>query len=80
MQTAQVMDRHGEQRLPFGAWLLAQRDRGDWIDGIASVARMDPLFPKNGDVDAVRARLEAKGADGDAFAALEHAELDWLAY
>lgn len=75
-----MVDRYGEERPAFGAWLLAQRDRVDWIDPIAMAARSDPLFPKAGDVDAVRSRLEAKGADGDAFAALEAAELDWLAY
>lgn len=80
MQTAQVHNRYGEQRPAFGAWLLAQHDRGDWIDGLARVARLDPLFPRNGDFEAVRERLEAKGADGDAFAALEDAELHWLTY
>jgi len=28
----------------------------------------------------VRQRLNDQGADGDAFAALDDAELDWLAY
>lgn len=80
MATAPVEDRYGETRLPFGAWLLAQRDRDDWIDGIAKVARADPFFPKTGDVEAVRKRLAEKGADGDAFEALDDAELDWLSY
>lgn len=73
-------NRYGEKRLPFGTWLLAQRDRGDWVDGIAAAARADAWFPKQGDVDEVRARLTAHGADGDAFEALDDAERDWLAY
>ena len=30
---------------PFGRWLLAQRDRGDWIDELADAARQDRGFP-----------------------------------
>lgn len=62
---------------PFGRWLLAQRDRGDWVDGIALAARADPAFPKDGTPDDVRKRLEAKGADADAFEALDDAERSW---
>lgn len=65
-------------REPFGTWLLAQVDRGDWIDGLAAAARGDRDFPRRGDVEQVRARLRDQGADGDAFAALDDAELDWL--
>lgn len=65
---------------PFGAWLLAQVDRGDWIDGLAAAARADRGFPKRGDVGQVRERMRAQGADGDAFAALDDAELDWRSY
>lgn len=78
--TAIDQDRYGEARQPFGAWLVMQRDRGDWIDGIAAVARADPAFPKSGDVEAVRRRMAERGADGDAFEALDDAELDWLSY
>lgn len=66
------------QREPFGRWLLAQKDRGDWIDPIAAAARRDPAFPKDGDFEAVRKRMEAIGADPDAFEALDDAELHWL--
>lgn len=62
----------------FGRWLIAQRDRGDWIDPIANAARADPAFPKDGDVEQVRARMTALGADPDAFEALDDAELHWL--
>lgn len=70
--------RHKQPREPFGRWLMAQRDRGDWIDGIAEAARSDPAFPKGGDVYEVRKRMAALGADPDAFEALDDAELHWL--
>lgn len=66
-------------REPFGAWLIKQKNRGDWIDDLASAARKDPAFPKRGDVDQVRDRLKTLGADGDTYEALDDAELDWLA-
>ncbi|WP_267382628.1 MULTISPECIES: hypothetical protein [unclassified Sphingomonas] len=75
-----MMDRHGEDRPAFGAWLMMQRDRGDWVDGIAEAARADRAFPRGGDVETVRKRLRDMGADGDAFAALDDAEMDWLSY
>ena len=63
--------------LSFGRWLLTQRDRGDWIDGIADAARADRTFPKDGDPEAVRAHLRKQQADGDAFQAIDDAEGDW---
>lgn len=66
-------------KLAFGRWLLAQRERGDWVDGIADAARADRTFPKNGDPEAVRAHLRSQQADGDAFAAIDDAESDWMA-
>jgi len=68
-----------EPKPPFGKWLLAQRDRGDWVDGIADAARADRTFPKTGDPEAVRAHLRKQQADGDAFAAIDDAESDWMA-
>jgi len=65
---------------PFGRWLLNQRDRGDWIDGVADAARADRQFPKDGDPEAIRARLRELSADGDAFAAIDDAEIDWMSY
>jgi len=62
---------------PFGAWLLAQRDRGDWIDSLAKAARADRGFPKRGGPDEVRARLQLHGADGDTFEQLDDAERCW---
>uniref|UniRef100_UPI0035CA0565 YozE family protein n=1 Tax=uncultured Sphingomonas sp. TaxID=158754 RepID=UPI0035CA0565 len=64
----------------FGRWLLAQRDRGDWVDGLAGAARADRTFPKDGDPEAIRAHLRNQQADGDTFQAVDDAELDWLAY
>src|SRR3546814_15820792 len=34
-------------REPFGRWLIAQRDRGDWIDELANDARTDLGFPRS---------------------------------
>lgn len=62
---------------PFGRWLLAQKSRGDWIDDLATSARADRGFPRNGDPEAVRARLEANGAYGDTIEQLEDAERAW---
>lgn len=66
------------EREPFGRWLLAQKERGDWIDGLAFAARGDRTFPKNGDPEAVRAHLRSQQADGDVFQAVDDAESEWL--
>ena len=65
-------------KMAFGKWMLMQRDRGDWIDGIADAARADRTFPKSGDPEAVRKHLRGQQADGDAFAAIDDAESEWL--
>lgn len=70
--------RYQKAREPFGRWLLAQRDRGDWIDAVATAARADLRFPKDGDPEEVRKRLAELSADPDAFEVLDDAELDWL--
>ncbi|MBJ6122937.1 hypothetical protein [Sphingomonas mollis] len=72
-------DNQPAEKPPFGKWLLTQRDRGDWVDGIADAARADRTFPKNGDPEAVRGHLRKQQADGDAFAAIDDAESDWMA-
>ncbi|WCM29175.1 hypothetical protein NDN01_09940 [Sphingomonas sp. QA11] len=71
-------DRYGGRKEAFGRWLLAQRDRGDWVDALADAARADRNFPKDGDPEAVRAHLRGQQADGDTFAAVDDAESDWL--
>jgi len=72
-------DHSNEQPTPFGQWLLQQRDRGDWVDGVADAARADRTFPRGGDPEAVRAHLRKQQADGDAFAVVDDAESDWMA-
>lgn len=68
------------EREPFGTWLLAQKDRGDWVDSVADAARADRGFPRRGTPNDVRKRMNEIGANGDAFAAIDDAELDWMAY
>ncbi|MEG3085750.1 YozE family protein [Sphingomonas sp. PB4P5] len=63
----------------FGRWLLAQKDRGDWIDDLAAAARSDRTFPKDGDPEAARKHLRAQQADGDTFQAIDDAETEWQA-
>lgn len=67
-------------RTPFGEWLLTQSGRRGWIGDLAKAAKGDRSFPKKGSPDQVRRRLQALGADGDAFEALDDAELDWASY
>ena len=64
----------------FGRWLLRPRGRGDWIDTLAESARTDRRFPKDGDPDVVRQYMSTMQADGDVFAAIDDAEMDWMAY
>lgn len=63
---------------PFGRWLIAQRDRGDWMDALAHAARSDRSFPKDGDPEAVRAYLRQQQADGDTFQVVDDAESAWM--
>jgi hypothetical protein len=66
-----------DEREPFGRWLLAQTDRGDWIDELAAAARGDRRFPRNGNPDDVRKHLNAMGAEGDMFERVDDAEAAW---
>ncbi len=68
---------HGET---FGRWLLNQKDRDGWVGDLAKAARTDPKFPRDGDPNAVRARLRDTMAEGDMFEAVDDAESDWLSY
>ena len=65
------------QQPPFGAWLLRQTARGGLIGQLAAGAAADRQFPKDGDPEAVRARLRALQAEGDMFEAVDDAELAW---
>lgn len=62
---------------PFGQWLVAQQDRGDWIDGLAAAARGDRAFPRRATPDQVREHLSARGADADLFEQIDDAERCW---
>ena len=68
----------GEERGPFGRWLLTQPAEG-MIAPLIEAAKRDPKFPRDGSPDDVRARLNACGAEGDMFEAVDDAELDWAA-
>ncbi len=68
------------ERGPFGRWLLRQVDREGLIGELAKAARADPGFPKDGDPEAVRARLRLAMAEGDMFEAVDDAEMDWLSF
>jgi len=66
-----------DDRPPFGVWLLDQGKRPGLIGELAKAVKLDRLFPKTGTIEEVRARFAAVGADGDAFMALEDAELEY---
>lgn len=64
-------------RQPFGAWLLDQGKRSGLIGELAKAVKLDRAFPKNGTANEVRARFGHLGADGDAFEALDDAEMEY---
>jgi len=67
----------GEATEPFGSWLLAQAGCEGWIGDLANAAKADREFPRDGDPDAVRARLNEKQAESDMFEAVDSAESVW---
>jgi len=68
------------ERGPFGRWLLQQEHTKGLVGQLAKCAKADPAFPRDGDPDAVRARLSAVMAEGDMFEAVDDAEMDWASY
>lgn len=62
----------------FGAWLLKQTKRDDWIGPLAMSAKADPKFRASMVPDDLRKKLQEAGAEGDAFEALDDAETEWL--
>jgi hypothetical protein len=74
----ETLDRSAAVVVPFGTWLLSQKDRGGLIGQLATGAAADRRFPKHGDIGVIRAHLSAMQAEGDMFAALDDAELDYL--
>ena len=62
----------------FGEWLLAQKDREGAIADLVRAAKADRAFPRRGNPDDVRKRLNEMQADGDMHAVVDDAETDWL--
>lgn len=65
---------------PFGAWLLVRAGEPGPIGELAAAAKADRGFRPSGTPEDLRARLRVAMADGHMFAAVEDAEIDWLAY
>ncbi len=76
----EMPERYTERREPFGKWLHARPDKGDWVDGLAEAARQDRMFPRHGDLEAVKKWLAGRRPSGDDWEALDDAELDYLAH
>lgn len=66
------------QNEAFGAWLLTQTKREDWIGTLAKSAKADPKFRVSMTPDDLRKKLHEAGAEGDTFEALDDAEAEWL--
>ncbi len=66
-----------EQGETFGAWLLKQIGRDDWIGTLAKQAKADPRFRAAMAPDDLRKKLQEAGAEGDSFEALDDAEMAW---
>lgn len=66
-----------EQGESFGVWLLKQTTRAGWIGPLAKAAKADPKFRATSTPDDLRERLQAGGAEGDVFEALDDAEAEW---
>jgi hypothetical protein len=69
-----------EERPPFARWLLLQVDKDGFLGQLAQAARGDRGFPKDGDAEAVRKRLNTLCADPDMHEALDDAELEWSSF
>ena len=66
-----------EHKPPFARWLLLQVDQAGFLGPLAQAAKDDRGYPKAGDAEAVRKRLNTLGADPDMHEALDDAELAW---
>lgn len=67
-----------EPPLTFGRWLLDQEPTTEDMFLLIDCARRDPRFPVSGDVEDIRRRLRACGAEGELLDALGLAELEWV--
>jgi hypothetical protein len=72
-----VAERDADTREAFGTWLLKQDKRDGIVGELARAAKADRRFPKKGTPEQVHAHLQAAQADGNTWAALEDAEMDW---
>lgn len=68
------------ERGPFGRWLMQQEAKTEAMAMLVDCAKRDSKFPKDGDPEAVRSRLRECMAEGEMFAAVDEAELDWMSY
>jgi hypothetical protein len=59
---------------------LLQADQNGFLGQLEQAARGDRGFPKDGDAEAVRKRLNTLGADPDMDEALDDAELEWSSF
>lgn len=64
---------------PFGRWLMQQENREGMVGELAKHAKADRYFPKDGGLKEAWGRLNAIQVEPDMYAAMEEAELDWLA-
>ena len=67
-----------DDKATFGAWLLTQHDRSDWVGDLARAAKADGKFPRAGDPEAVRGHLSSMQAESEMLEALDDAEQMWL--
>lgn len=76
---ATALDHDDAERMPFGIWLMQQRDRSGFVGQLANSAAADRTFPKTGTYEDARKWMQAQRASGDDWEALEDAESAWLA-
>jgi hypothetical protein len=69
-----------EEKPTFARWLLLQADQKGFLGQLAQAAKGDRGFPKDGDPEAVRKRLNTLGADPDMHEAFDEAELEWSSF
>lgn len=77
VRSTYVEDRSASE--PFGTWLVKQKDRDGLLGQLATAAAGDRALGRAATPDDVRKRLVDQQADGDMHAALDDAEVDWLA-
>ena len=63
--------------LPFGQWLAEIAEVNGDLQGLIMFSRADPLFPRDGEPDAVRSRLQSVWADQDLLPVVDEAERLW---